>query len=637
MKKRIFSSTIAISMIASNLAFAVDSNVENITQNLETFYESQEASWWADYNANTTWWNALSVNLSDDINQHIINAFANELENNQISDYMKSAIMLGSQGYDASDFVDFDGNSYNVFELLSNVQIDEQFYYIYTAPYTLLALNSTGEVDITYNDHIDFLIEELPSVFENPWSSEDTIGSVIQGLSLVYEIREDATITIVDTLEILSNSQGENGSFGNANADAMVSLALTMLGIDSNNDSRFVKNGNGLIDGLLTYALEDNSGFGYMSNDEFNEYATKQAFVAVSSYNEFLKTNKSYNPFDFSHKELVQAIAVEIESNENSGGSNGGGTTVTPTTISTEVSIIIDDEVIKTQTISATEGSTASKVIIEMLELNEYEQVGAEAGYIKSITIDGETYGEFTHGQYSGWVYYVNGEYPGVGILDYKLSNGDKVQLTYITDYVETETGGSNSSSSSSTTGSTSSEEDDLTSDEEILTQENAEFSDVSIEDWYFEAVNYVIDNGLFTGTSNNNFAPNENMSRAMIWTVLYRNAGQTGETTGANWYEEAQKWASEQNISDGSNPNGDMTREELATMLYRSAGEPEVITTEISLYNDGSDVSLWAENAMNWAVEQGIISGKGNNNLAPTDTATRAEVATMLQRYLTK
>ena len=158
-------------------------------------------------------------------------------------------------------------------------------------------------------------------------------------------------------------------------------------------------------------------------------------------------------------------------------------------------------------------------------------------------------------------------------------------------------------------------------------------FADVVESDWYYDAVQYVYENDLMNGTSATTFAPNSQMTRAMIWTVL---AAYEGENTsgGATWYEAGQKWAMENGISDGSNPNGAITREQLAVMLWRYAGSPKA---EMSLasYTDASAVSSWAVEAMAWAIDNGLISGMGNGILAPQGNATRAQVATIMMQFV--
>ena len=156
-------------------------------------------------------------------------------------------------------------------------------------------------------------------------------------------------------------------------------------------------------------------------------------------------------------------------------------------------------------------------------------------------------------------------------------------------------------------------------------------YTDVAANAWYYDAVAYVTANGLMNGTSATTFAPDATTTRAMIWTVLARMNGQSVDG-GTPWYALAQSWAVRANVSDGTNPGNPISREELATMLYRAAGSPDVSGNLLS-YPDGNAVSAWAENALLWATQNGIISGI-DGMLTPQGQATRAQVATMLMRF---
>ncbi len=160
-------------------------------------------------------------------------------------------------------------------------------------------------------------------------------------------------------------------------------------------------------------------------------------------------------------------------------------------------------------------------------------------------------------------------------------------------------------------------------------------FSDLETEAWYYEAVTYAVQNGLFSGTSETTFSPDAPMTRAMLMTVLARADGQdTTAPTGGAWYDVGMSWAVENGISDGTNPEGDITREQLATMLYRYAGSPAAPNLLLD-FTDAGQVADYAQDAMRWAVSEGIVSGKGNGILDPKGQATRTQVAAMLMRYL--
>lgn len=158
-------------------------------------------------------------------------------------------------------------------------------------------------------------------------------------------------------------------------------------------------------------------------------------------------------------------------------------------------------------------------------------------------------------------------------------------------------------------------------------------FGDVADSAWYADAVAFASSRELFGGVGKGNFAPETEMTRAMLWTVLARFDGQD-ISGGANWYENAQAWAKESGVSDGSGPEDGITREQLAVILYRYAGSPEVGDVVLSEFDDADSVSDWAADAMRWCVDSGILNGS-SGSLNPSSTASRAEVAIMLQRFI--
>ena len=147
-------------------------------------------------------------------------------------------------------------------------------------------------------------------------------------------------------------------------------------------------------------------------------------------------------------------------------------------------------------------------------------------------------------------------------------------------------------------------------------------------------------------------FQPNTNLTRAMMVTVLYRMAGEP-QVTQANpfqdvaadtWYTNAVIWASETGITTGATettfaPGKALTREQLAAFFYRfaqyeSGGEIPAAGDNLAAFTDAGSISAYATDAVNWAVGEGLISGVGNSTLAPQNSATRAQVATILMRY---
>ncbi len=171
---------------------------------------------------------------------------------------------------------------------------------------------------------------------------------------------------------------------------------------------------------------------------------------------------------------------------------------------------------------------------------------------------------------------------------------------------------------------------------------EEPEFSDVSSDDWFYDAVNYCKENGLMDGIGGGQFDPNGSMTRAMLATALYRRAGQPEvngsddltDTLDGQWYSSAIVWALEQGVMNGYGDglfgvDDPVTREQLVTIFWRLAGSPE--TDGDSGFTDSASILPYAVTAVAWAHESGIINGKEDGSFDPQGLATRAEVASML------
>ena len=176
-------------------------------------------------------------------------------------------------------------------------------------------------------------------------------------------------------------------------------------------------------------------------------------------------------------------------------------------------------------------------------------------------------------------------------------------------------------------------------------------FRDVRTSDWFYDAVKYAYDNEMMSGTSSDQFSPDETTTRAMIVTILYRienePSGATSEFTDVSadmYYAEAVNWAAENEIVNGTDattfsPNLPITREQLAAILYRYAQFKDYDTSvggmSLSEYADANQISSYAATAMQWANGNGLITGNTATTINPPGNATRAEVATILMRFV--
>lgn len=177
-------------------------------------------------------------------------------------------------------------------------------------------------------------------------------------------------------------------------------------------------------------------------------------------------------------------------------------------------------------------------------------------------------------------------------------------------------------------------------------------FYDVSSGSWYYNAVKYVYERGIMQGTSTYYFSPDADLSRGMLATILYRMAGSPAvsdyssfsDVSTTAYYARAIAWAEAQGIVRGVSstsfaPDSSVTREQLVTILSRYAQyrgyDTNVVTDYLSGFGDASRASEYARPALNWAVGRHIIAGQGGGVLAPTATASRAEVAQVLMNYI--
>lgn len=175
-------------------------------------------------------------------------------------------------------------------------------------------------------------------------------------------------------------------------------------------------------------------------------------------------------------------------------------------------------------------------------------------------------------------------------------------------------------------------------------------FDDVSTDDWYYDAVQFVLQNGMMNGTGAATFAPNATTTRAMIVTMLNRlenepNAAVSGfaDVPAGQWYTDAVSWAAANNIVNGTGvttfaPDQAITREQMAAILYRYAqykGYDVTASNDLSSYTDVSQISAYATTAMQWANAEGLITGDTATTINPLGNATRAEVATILMRFV--
>ncbi len=313
--------------------------------------------------------------------------------------------------------------------------------------------------------------------------------------------------------------------------------------------------------------------------------------------------------------------------------------------------------IILTTQVPFAEGDTVADVTLRLLDAKEftYQYTGTtkDGFYLSAIGdfthkgIDYDSFGEFDAGSGSGWMITLNKTFIEYGASDFEVKNGDTIKWQYTCQLGADIGDPFYSGTTSSTVKKEEEKKEDETTAKPVFTETT--FSDIKKDDWHYESVKYVYENSLMQGTENG-FEPESKMSRAMLVTVLYRMAKPESKTSNhsfedvesGQWYTDAVAWAAENNIVSGVSenkfaPNEDITREQMALIIYRFAkmqGHDISTRADISAFEDTNDVSDWALDAIKWANGVTLVNGTSDATLCPKDTATRAQVATILMRF---
>ena len=411
--------------------------------------------------------NGKNAKTSDAAKENYLNLTINALaQNNALaSDRAKGELILGALGIDTTSLTPYGGGqAYNNAAKLQAMNMNVSYY---TAPWILLA-DEQGNVELT-TAQVQQLVKILTdnqganglcqgAYWGKTYEDIDTTGTALAALARFakatadpYGVKTEAEDFITKALTGLAKAQGENGSFGNVNTDAMVIAGLAAIGT---NPSDFKNNNSSLADALTLYVNEGQNGFssGYAAGtagEKAQALATEQGFRAlvvlekmeeakVGMYNIYTgKTSVAANPETKPELGKTAASASGVGTPENSTSTPGGATTSGQNIIAA-ISICPDS---KTEWLSTThtlaEGSTAADLIVKALDAAGMRSVGAGSGYVKSVTKDGVTLAEKDKGPNSGWMYTVNGKSTQAAINGYTLKTGDMVKLYYVEDYTK--------------------------------------------------------------------------------------------------------------------------------------------------------------------------------------------------------
>lgn len=486
-----------------------------------------------------------TASMSDETKKNLINQMITSANGDSATagDRAKFEIVLRSLGIDTKNLYPSGVETpVNNGEKLKNADLLASGHY--SAPWILLA-DMQGNTELSEEQIVE-LVSALDAakgtgLFESEWdgfvyTDADTASVTLSALARYYGTKEEATQLCDIILEALKNAIDENGSFGNANSDAMVIIGLASMGINPY-EFRNATTKKSIVDGLLSYANDANNAFTFYGSE--NYMATEQglrALIALSAYD-----GTAYNIYDFSEMSVAPGYEITEEAE-------------TPETPETP-------EEPETPVYSGGGSSSGKNNKKEQKPEPKPEPEKTEQQEEKPVTIT---------------------------------------------------------------------------------------FKDIS-QHWAKDAVSYVAEKGIMNGISEENFAPDEKLTRGMIVTMLYRLSGDNvkGENKFTDvskdaWFADAVVWASENGIADGYG-NGifgaddEVTREQLAVLLKRYADlkSMKFDTKDTQAFKDENYLSLWAEDAVLWAKDSGILSGREDKRFYPKQGATRAEIAMVFMRFV--
>ena len=437
---------------------------------------------------------------------------------------------------------------------------------------------------------------------------------------------------------------------------ASVTLTLNAIGYDAN--------WNTVVEpylGAKVIFLESN-------NSAQKTFTTDNNGQVKISFNNSSSTGSYYVMAYKEDGTIVPAVCKinVIENNVSSGGSTSKNISVKIRVADPKGTTFLN------KTLYSVEKGTSAYELLQETGLDLDVTRSAYGVYVKAI----EGLSEFDEGNESGWMYRVNGKFPNYSASLYALSKGDYVEWLYTRnggdDIGETSFSSASSSSSRPKDKGKKEEQEEEKQKEEIQEEQEKQkeeiqeeqekteveeknmfsettFDDVKQDDWHYESVKYVYENNLMRGTGNG-FEPDNNMTRAMLVTVLF-NIEKTDKTTFSHtfidvpsdeWYNNSVAWAYENNIVAGIGenefaPDENLSREQMMTIIYRYAKMKGYIVdskSDLSQYKDTDIISDWAMEAVEWSNAVELVRGTSDTTLSPLDGATRAEVATILMKF---
>ena len=579
----------------------------------------------------------------------------------------KSIIALRSLGYDAKSTYNSKGYYVDITEKLSKL-IDTgsaDATNIYTLPYVIIAMQEYA-TDEQMNTLITAAINQKDGEYgwlDSSWGA-DSATPMLLALA-PYSANSDVNSAISEAIAVVSSKQGESGAvqcldwntFGWVDSAASTGLSIAGLSAVGTAPETFLKGGKSLIDGLMTLKTEDADGFlsGSFDNEQglrgliawrllkkgkriydFSAYPKRAAYATRNSngVNPALVTQNSEEPEEKSISVTVKVMIHDEKECDNS---------YTYKKNASKYSALVSERV------EITAGQTVYDATVKALEKNGIDYVDRN-GYIASIG----DFSEFDHGNNSGWMFLVNGKHRNEGCKAIALEKTATVTWFYTDDYTR-ESGSENYQKPAETTAPSGNADNTENAGVEAKPQvhklEESTFTDIKETDWHYSAVKYVYENNLMSGTDKG-FEPDSKMTRAMLVSVLFRLSGDGkaetdiafGDVEDGKWYTDGILWAASCGIVSGVGdnnfaPDSEITREQMAVILYNFAmykkqADSKARSEKVSEFEDYGEVSDYAKEAISWANAEGFISGESDSTLNPKNSATRAQIASILMRY---
>ena len=530
----------------------------------------------------------------------------------------------------------------------------------------------------------------------------DVTAMVLVALSPYADTNSKAKAAIARGLTTLSSLQQKDGdfsSYGATNTESCVQVlvALCTLGIDPAKDSRFIKNGNSVLDGLMKYYNAADGGFIHAFTSDpanpnavagkTNAMATDQGRYAMVAYSRYLAGKSAL--YDFNEKAVTTTVSLRIEG--------------------------IAANLLYDKNVTAQAGESVGALVERVLTAKGIPYSKNDYGYFSSI--NGEK--EYTfNANYDGWLYRVNGETPLVAMTDYTLKGGETIELFYgpmdiaypllavngsaITvtyeyeDWSQTPVAKVKTplAGATLTVGGKSFVTDDkgrvntglaagsypvaltktdatkvvdgkalplavrLAADATVTIGSGSldKLTDVVKGQWYYDDVAWVVEQGIMKGSSATRFGVNDTIRRCDFVTVLGRYEG-IGDSSAAKptesgfsdvpataYYAAHVLWAGTNGIVNGTgaksfSPNADISRQDMAVMIARYAkyaGIDLPAGTGSAKFADDGQIATYAKEAVYSMKAAGIINGKGGNSFDPKGSASRAEAAKIIHKLLT-